>query len=143
MCKKCREKCSWFLLQYLFQIIIVVNSKRIFRNTKSTQCLSCPDYIWSSYQQYGPGVIFISIKAIQNSKNSRSSSCGAMGSVVSWKHQDAVLRPGLAWWVKDLALPQLWPRPQVWLKSSPWPGNSICHGVARNKKNKPKTLKQF
>ena len=37
----------------------------------------------------------------------RSSSCGAMGLVTSWKCWDIGLIPGLSQWVKDLALPQL------------------------------------
>ena len=39
--------------------------------------------------------------------------------------------------LKDPALLQLWPRSQLWLRSDPWPGNSICHGVViKEKKNK-------
>ena len=37
--------------------------------------------------------------------------------------------------VKDLALPQLWLWSQLQLRSDPWPGSSICHGID-NKKGK-------
>ena len=30
---------------------------------------------------------------------------------------------GQVQWAKDLALPQLWHRSQVWLEFDPWPGN--------------------
>ena len=43
--------------------------------------------------------------------------------------------PWLAQWVKDPLLLQLCPRWQLWLRSDPWPGNSICHGVAKKKKH--------
>ena len=38
--------------------------------------------------------------------------------------------------VKDPALPQLWLRLQLRLRSDPWPGNSICCGAAKNGKKK-------
>ena len=31
--------------------------------------------------------------------------------------------PAVAQRVRDPALPQLWRRPQLWLRFSPWPGN--------------------
>ena len=31
--------------------------------------------------------------------------------------------PAVAQWVKDLALPQLWPRSKLQLGLNPWPGN--------------------
>ena len=37
--------------------------------------------------------------------------------------EDASLIPGLYQWVKDLALPQLWQRLQLWLEFHPWLGN--------------------
>ena len=42
--------------------------------------------------------------------------------------------PGPAQWVKDPALPQLWLRLQLWLRSDPWPGNSICLRAAKSEK---------
>jgi len=70
----------------------------------------------------------------------RSSYSGATGSAASLEHWDAGLIPGLAHWVKDLALLQLCQRSQLWLGSDPWPRNSTCHGAA--KKKKIKTNKQ-
>ena len=59
--------------------------------------------------------------------SSWSSHCGTTGSVASWEHWGPGSIPGLAQWVKDLALPQLR------LGSDPWLGNSICCGVAKKK----------
>ena len=52
----------------------------------------------------------------------------------SWEHWDTGSTLGPVQWVKDLALPQLWLRSQLQLRSDPWPGNSICHGAARKEK---------
>ena len=41
------------------------------------------------------------------------------------------LVPGPAQWVKDPALPKHWLRSQLRLGSDLWPGNSICHRVAK------------
>ena len=43
---------------------------------------------------------------------------------------------GLAQWIKDLVLLQVWLRLQLWLRSDPCPGNSICHRVTKKKKKK-------
>ena len=42
--------------------------------------------------------------------------------------------PGSVQWVKDLALPQMWPG------FDPWPGNSICHGSTWKRKIKRKAI---
>ena len=55
-----------------------------------------------------------------------------MGSM-SLQLWDAGLIPGAAQWVKDLELLQLQQRWQSGLRSDPWPGNSICYGVARKR----------
>ena len=62
-----------------------------------------------------------------------SSCCGAMGSAASWERWKAGSIPGLAQWVGDLALLQLW-------QSDPLPRNSICSEVAKKEKNKNKKL---
>ena len=59
------------------------------------------------------------------------------GSVASLEHWDTGRTPGLAQWVKNLALLQLGPR------SDPWPGNSTCHEVAKKEKKKKVMGKNF
>ena len=65
-----------------------------------------------------------------------------MGSVASLKLQDTgsitVQLSGL----KDSALSQLERRSQLWLRSDPWPGNSICLRAAKNRKKKEKKKKK-
>ena len=43
------------------------------------------------------------------------------------------LNPSLEQWVKDLALPQLWLRLQLWLGSDPCPRIFMCYGAAKKK----------
>ena len=57
--------------------------------------------------------------------------------LTSWERWDEGSIPGLAPWVKDLALLRL--RWQLWFGSDPWPGNSICRGEAKKEKNEIKT----
>ena len=59
--------------------------------------------------------------------------------MASWEPWDAGLMPGLVEWVKDLEFLQLQLRWRLWLGCDPWPGNSICHGVAKKEK-KEKSL---
>ena len=68
----------------------------------------------------------------------RSSCYGLMGLAASLERWAAGSSPGLAQWVKDLALPQLGHRLQLWLRSDPWPGNSIGHRAAKKETNKQK-----
>ena len=63
-----------------------------------------------------------------------------MGSLESSEHWGTGLIPRPAQWVKDLASPQLWLRLQLWLGSDPWPGNSMCQGMAKKKKEKKSGL---
>ena len=47
----------------------------------------------------------------------------------------------MVWWVKDPALPQLWLRLQLQLRSDSWPGSSTGRGAAKKrKKTKNKKL---
>ena len=50
------------------------------------------------------------------------------GPEVSWEHWDEGSIPAPAQWVKDPTLSLLW------LRSDPWPGSSICRGVAKKEK---------
>ena len=65
------------------------------------------------------------------------------GLEASLERWDSGSIPRLAQWVKDLALPQLQHRSQLWLGSDPSPGNSICHRVAQKKKKKKKKKKEI
>ena len=58
------------------------------------------------------------------------------GSIPGLELEDVGSIPGLALWGKGLALLQLWRRSQLWLRSDPWPGNSICE----KEKNKMKII---
>ena len=64
----------------------------------------------------------------------RSYCCGTTGSAVSQERWDTGSIPSPAQWVKDPALLRfrLW----LWLRSDPWPGNSMCCGVAKHEKIK-------
>ena len=80
-------------------------------------------------------------------QQTRSSCCGAIGSVVSLQCQDAGFISGPAQWLKGSVLPQLWCRLQLQLRSDPWPRNSMCHGVTKKekkgKKKKKKKIQTF
>ena len=56
--------------------------------------------------------------------------------VVSWEYCDVDSIPSLAQWVRLLVMLQQWLRSCLQLKSDPWPGNTICHRVAKKKKKK-------
>ena len=60
--------------------------------------------------------------------------CRSMGLAVSWESWDTGSIPGLAWYFKDLVLPQLWLGSQLQLRSDPWPGSSMGHRTAKRKK---------
>ena len=66
----------------------------------------------------------------------RRSCCSTMGSAASLEHWDVGSIPSPAQRVKDPVLPQLQGRWQLLLRSDPWPGNSICHGVVKKGKKK-------
>ena len=56
------------------------------------------------------------------------------GSASSLERWSACSIPGLAQWVKDLALLQLRLGSQLQLGSDPWQGTSMCCRVAKNEK---------
>ena len=58
--------------------------------------------------------------------------------MASSEHWDTDSSPCPAQWVKDLVLLQLQLRSQLWLRSDPWPGNSMSLRAAKNKKKKKK-----
>lgn len=60
-----------------------------------------------------------------------------MGLAASRQHWDAGLILSPAQWIKDLALPRLWHRMQLWLRSDPCPQNSICSRAAKRYKKNP------
>ena len=70
-------------------------------------------------------------------KIDRSSCCGVTGPAVSLQHQDAGSIPGPDAQRSGLEDPAL---PQLWLRSDPGSGNSIC--CVATKKQKTKTNKQ-
>ena len=53
--------------------------------------------------------------------------------VASLEHWDADSIPSQAQWVKDLVLPQLRYRSQLWLGSDPLPEKSIYHRMAKKR----------
>ena len=63
------------------------------------------------------------------------SHCGSVGSAAVFREcWGTGSIPGPAQEVKDLGLPQLWLRLQLWLGSDPWPGSSICLRAAEKLK---------
>lgn len=63
-----------------------------------------------------------------------SSHYGTVESAASLQRWDQGSMPGPAQWVQDLILPQL----QCWFRSDPWPGESVCRGVAKKEKEEEK-----
>ena len=61
--------------------------------------------------------------------------CDATGSAAFLEPWDTGSIPGLAQWVKALALLPLCCS-QLWLGSDPWPRNSVCCRAAKKKKKK-------
>ena len=66
----------------------------------------------------------IRLALIKKKSKDRSSHCGITGYAASWEHS------GLG----NLVLLQLQLGLQLWLRSDPWPGNSICCGTAKKEK---------
>ena len=59
---------------------------------------------------------------------------GAVGSMASLQHQNTGSIPAQHSGLKDPVSPQLWCGSQLWLRPDPWPGNSICCGMAQKEK---------
>ena len=55
--------------------------------------------------------------------------CNRLDCLCSGRDADSI--PGPVRWVKDLVLLQLWYKLQLQLRFDPWPGNAICHGLAK------------
>ena len=70
-----------------------------------------------------------------------SSHGGAMELVESWERWDVGSIPGPEQWVKNPVLLQLQFRSQLWLRSEPWPRNSVCCGVAKKVKTSKQKMK--
>ena len=66
----------------------------------------------------------------------RSSCCGTMGLAASLEGWDTGSIPSLAEWVKNLTLPQLRHRSQLWLRSDPWSRNFHTLWGSQEKKKK-------
>ena len=59
-----------------------------------------------------------------------------MRSAASRERWDGGSIPGQAQWVKDPVSQQLWLKLQLGIGSDHWPGNYICHVVAKKEKKK-------
>ena len=57
--------------------------------------------------------------------------CNRIGGISAEQVQSPAQHSGL----QELVLQQLWYRLQLQLGLDPWPGNYICHGVAKKEKN--------
>ena len=66
-----------------------------------------------------------------------------MGSGTSLECWDAGSIPAPAQWAKDLVLPQLRPRSQLWLRYDPWPGLGTPCAVEWQKRKKKQNFKFF
>ena len=68
-----------------------------------------------------------------------------MGLAASWERWDKGSIPDPAQWVKDLALPQLWLRLRLWLKSDliPGPRAPYAEGQQKTKNQKPNKQKNL
>ena len=91
--------------------------------------------LWQGLNSY-PGNFWMLRACPKKKRKTRSSHCSTVELVLSLEQWDVGSIPGPAQWIKDLALPQLWCRSQLWLGSDPWLQKSICHRVAKKEKQK-------
>ena len=137
MCRKLIEVFQKFNFNFLFFFGV----SGWFRGLKepTLSLLRLGSLLWCGFDPW-PGnfcmhwawpkiIIVIKINAfLWLRKSVWNSCCGAVGWTTSLWHQLQV-QP-LAW---HIGL-KIWHRPQLQLRSDPWPGNSICQGVARKEK---------
>ena len=62
---------------------------------------------------------------------------------VAWRNPFKIKIEEFLLWVKDPAFPMLGLRSQLWLKSDPWPRNSIRCGAAKKRKKKKIKIESF